>query len=91
MWREKMKICAVGTLLTFSSNICFLDFLLIPLFPAQGAVIIAATWGTVLGCVASFAPINRTAHLLMVPYLAWLSLASAVNFGVYFLNRDKQD
>lgn len=44
--------------------------------------------GTVAATMVSWYPISRTATLLMVPYLAWLCLASSLN---YCILRDNPD
>lgn len=58
-------------------------------FSSQAAVEITALWGTVAGCIIAFRPINKTASFLMVPYLGWLSLATALNWWIYANNRDQ--
>ena len=37
--------------------------------------------------VATFAPLSRLACWLMVPYVAWVSYATYLNFGIWRLNR----
>ena len=59
------------------------------IFIFQAAIEISALWGTVLGCIVVFRPINQTASMLMVPYLGWVSLASAITWWVY-RNNPKQ-
>lgn len=44
-------------------------------------------WLSIAACVVLFAPISTTAALLMVPYLAWVAFASALNFSMWRLNR----
>ena len=44
-------------------------------------------WLSIAACVVLFAPISTTATLLMVPYLAWVAFASALNFSMWRLNR----
>ncbi|CAL8075462.1 unnamed protein product [Calicophoron daubneyi] len=54
-------------------------------FKASVAVILA-TLGGVISCFFLFRPINKIASNLMVPYIAWLTLASAVNIRTATLN-----
>ena len=64
------------------------DFDLKHCFQAFGEIL--CLWGCVAGCVYSFYPINKTASYLMMPYLAWVTLASALNFTVWQRNKDKK-
>jgi len=38
-------------------------------------------------CTFAFFNVNRTAGLLMLPYLGWLSLATALNYVIYRDNK----
>ncbi|XP_058634483.1 translocator protein-like [Onychostoma macrolepis] len=44
--------------------------------------------GTVAATMVSWYPISRTATLLMVPYLAWLCLATSLNYCIWRDNPD---
>ena len=44
-------------------------------------------WGTVLVMIILFYKIDKLAGLIQIPYLAWLSFAAYLNFGVYLLNK----
>ncbi|KFM77967.1 Translocator protein, partial [Stegodyphus mimosarum] len=44
---------------------------------------ILVLWGTVGACTYTFASVNKTAAYLMVPYWAWLSLASALTYCIW--------
>jgi benzodiazapine receptor len=55
--------------------------------PLAGAVVIVALWCAIVATMAVFARVSRPAVLLLVPYLAWVSFASVLNFSLYFLNR----
>ncbi|XP_067007797.1 translocator protein [Anabrus simplex] len=50
---------------------------------------IGLLWINVAACGYSFYHINHTAGLIMLPYLAWLTLASALNYCVYRDNSTK--
>jgi translocator protein len=43
-------------------------------------------WVSILATIALFYPIHSGAALLLVPYLAWVSFAAALNFAVWRLN-----
>lgn len=51
------------------------------------AVDVVALWLSVVAFIVLARPIDGTAALLFVPYLVWVSYATALNFAVYFLNR----
>lgn len=47
---------------------------------------ILALDGLVAACVVTFCPVNRIAALMMIPYLAWVSFASYLNFYIWYYN-----
>lgn len=51
-----------------------------------GVVEIAVLWVAILFTVIAFAKVSRTAALLMVPYLLWVSFASLLTVQIYRLN-----
>ena len=53
-----------------------------------GFGVIVALWFAILATIVAFAPVSLVAALLLVPYLAWVSFASVLNFTVWRLNRD---
>lgn len=52
-----------------------------------GFTVIALLWLAIVATIVAFAPVNGVAALLMIPYLAWVSFASLLNFAVWRLNR----
>ena len=70
----------------------FFNTLWSPLFfglhhPALAFVDIALLWLALLGTVAAFWKVRPLAGALLVPYLAWVTFASALNFILWRLNR----
>ncbi len=55
--------------------------------PALAFGEIALLWLAILACLLAFWKVSRPAGWLMVPYLAWVSYASALNFAIWSLNR----
>jgi benzodiazapine receptor len=51
-----------------------------------GVVVIIALWALVLITILRFFKISRVAGGLLVPYIVWLSIASALNVSIYMLN-----
>ncbi|XP_043932069.1 translocator protein-like [Protopterus annectens] len=45
-------------------------------------------YGAAAATTVSYYSVNRTASLLMVPYLAWLSLAASLNYRIWKDNPD---
>lgn len=43
-------------------------------------------WALVVATTLMFYRVNKTAGLLMIPYLVWLTFAAYLNLGVYILN-----
>lgn len=55
---------------------------------AMGAAltVIICLWIAIFLTLRAFAPVSRPAGLLLVPYLAWVSFASFLNFTLWRLN-----
>lgn len=47
---------------------------------------IVALWLMIAAFIGAAWPLNRLASLLFVPYLAWVSLATALNWTIYRMN-----
>jgi len=54
----------------------------------MGLLVVALLWVCVATCVVVFWSVDSTAALLFVPYLIWVSIASALNAAVWRLNPD---
>ena len=54
--------------------------------PLAGMIGIIVLWIAILATIVVFFRISRTAGLLLIPYIAWVTAASALNFGVLVLN-----
>jgi len=55
--------------------------------PPGGLVVILLLTVAILVTVAAFCRIDRLAAALLLPYLAWVSFATALNAAVWWLNR----
>lgn len=52
----------------------------------QAFFIIIALWLLIIVMIKQFYKVNKTAALLQIPYLIWVTFAAYLNFGVYLLN-----
>ncbi len=68
-----------------------LNFLWTPVFfglksPLFGLVVIVMLWVAIVQTMKAFAPVSRLASILLLPYLLWVSFATALNAGIAVLN-----
>jgi tryptophan-rich sensory protein len=55
--------------------------------PAIAFADILVIWATIVGFIVAAWSRSRTASLLFVPYLVWVSYASALNLAIWQMNR----
>jgi benzodiazapine receptor len=55
--------------------------------PDLGFFEIVMLWLSIVATIAAFHPVNAAAAWLLLPYLAWVTFAAALNFTVWRLNR----
>jgi benzodiazapine receptor len=55
--------------------------------PIMGLIDIIVLWGMIVLTTYRFYSISKRAAYLMVPYIMWVSFASALNLAIYLLNR----
>ena len=55
--------------------------------PILGLVGIFCLWGAIYKTIKVFGAVSKTAGNLLVPYLAWVSFATLLNVGIFWLNR----
>jgi len=70
--------------LTLNAAWSFLFFGLKNLFLAFLEILIL--WAAVIITIRSFYSISRTAGLLLLPYILWVSFAAVLNFSIWILN-----
>ena len=51
--------------------------------------IMAGLWLAVLGCLVTFWQVDTWAGLAFVPYMAWVTVAAALNYQMWRLNPDE--
>jgi translocator protein len=55
--------------------------------PGWALVEICFLWFAILWTIMLFRPHSKTASMLLMPYLAWVSFAAVLNYGFWSLNR----
>ena len=53
---------------------------------ASGFIVIIVLWILILITIVKFWPINKTAALLLIPYIVWVSVAAYLNYLLWILN-----
>ena len=91
VWRQVGFARARGAMLLFGVQLV-LNALWSVLFfgmrqPGWALVEIIVLWGAILGTTIAFARHTRVGAGLLIPYLLWVTFASALNFELWRLNR----
>jgi tryptophan-rich sensory protein len=90
VWRQEGSLRAARPLSLFAAQLA-LNLAWSALFfglrsPAAALADIALLWCAILATAISFRRVNLAAGLLLVPYLGWVSFASALNLAIWRLN-----
>ncbi len=54
--------------------------------PDLGMINVALLWLSILAMIVTFYPVSAFAALIMLPYLAWVSIAATLNFVIWRRN-----
>jgi len=54
--------------------------------PLSGLIVIIPLWTAILLTIVNFFRVSRLAAFLLLPYIVWVSFATALNFSIYLLN-----
>jgi len=54
--------------------------------PAAGLAGILVLWVFIVATIVSFLRVSRPAAIILLPYLAWVSFASLLNYAIFILN-----
>jgi translocator protein len=90
VWREAGFVRASLPLTIYGLQL-FLNTIWSPIFFGLhridlGFLDIVLLWLSIVGTIALFYPINESAALLLLPYLAWVTFAAVLNFALWRLN-----
>lgn len=91
VWNKDFGNIKSWALLIYGANLA-LNLLWSLLFfglrkPYLALIEIVILWFVILGNIIVFYRISRTAGLLLIPYLLWVTFASFLNYNIYILNR----
>ncbi|MBC7411562.1 MAG: tryptophan-rich sensory protein [Bacteroidia bacterium] len=83
VWLQRAQlIFGVQLILNFCWSFLFFKFHLV----GVAFIEILLIWLSIVTMIVVFTKINKTAALLQVPYLLWVSFASVLNGAIWFLN-----
>lgn len=80
--KKAVNIFSIQLLLNFCWSFIFFNFQL----PGFAFIEIIMMWISILMMIILFYKINKTAALLQIPYLMWVSFASILNGSIWYLN-----
>ncbi|MGD9403038.1 MAG: tryptophan-rich sensory protein [bacterium] len=92
IWRKGIDFPGVAVAIWAFAVQLLLNGLWTPVFfglraPLAGLVVIGLLWVAILITIVKFFALSRAAAVMLIPYLAWVSFATAVNAAFYLLNR----
>ena len=91
VWRKqehpRFKIALILFLIQLILNILWSVVFFGLRIPLLGLIDIVLLWVAILLTIQYCLRISRTAGLLLLPYIIWVSLAVALNFSLWILNR----
>ena len=90
VWRERGFAGARTALALFFAQLALNSLWSILFFglesPGLGLVEILVLWAVIFLTIRAFRPISRPAAVLLIPYLAWVTFATFLNAGIWWLN-----
>jgi tryptophan-rich sensory protein len=82
MKNKAILLFAIQLILNFFWSIIFFSMHQ----PGYAFIEVIFLWLFILFSIITFHPISKTAAYLLIPYLCWVSFASALNFSIWYLN-----
>ena len=80
---RSIKVFSIQLTLNFLWSFLFFQFHNLGLALLE----IVVMWCSILWMIVSFYKINKTAALINIPYLLWVTFATALNASIYFSNK----
>lgn len=92
VWNQKLPFSEVRIAIILFAVQLGLNILWSALFfglklPLAGLIEITVLWVAILLTIIYFYPISHGAGILLMPYILWVSFATALNAAIVFLNR----
>lgn len=95
VWRESATHDVAGALAWYGAQLALNAAWSLVFFgrraPVPGLVVIVLLWWAIAATIASFMPISPLAGWLLVPYLAWVTFATALNGAIAALASRPRD
>lgn len=91
LWVSHAPKKRVQTARTYFFAQLFFNFIWSPVFfglqsPLLGLIVIVLLWILIVRSIQLLLPISKIAGYLLLPYLAWVSFATLLNFAILVLN-----
>ncbi len=84
--RRAVRVALALFVLQFAFNVAWSPAFFGLESPTLGLVVIVPLWVAIAATIATTARVDRRAATLLVPYLAWVSFATALNYAIWMLN-----
>lgn len=85
-WRKDVRVGMILFAIQLTVNVSWSLFFFGLKSPGFALLSIAALWLLIAATMFFFARVSRAAALLLLPYLAWVSFASYLNYLIWTLN-----
>lgn len=90
IWQKRKSSAAKTGLVIYGGNLVLNVLWSIVFFglhrPDLALLVIFFLWSTIVIMILRFWPLNKIASLLLVPYLAWVTFATYLNYAILALN-----
>ncbi|SDR35632.1 TspO/MBR family protein [Natronobacterium texcoconense] len=81
--RRDVRIAIAAFAVQFALNLAWTPAFFGMQRPDLGLAVIVPLWLAIVGTIVAFDRVDRLAAALLVPYLAWVSFATVLNYAIY--------